>query len=135
MRTVLFLTLIGTAFPAEGPFGTWKGKNLIVRVEPHPKGKVLTIDRIEKDGRTTSSSTVLYLDGAPRDFRDFECSGTQSSRRVDGQTAEILRKCEAGAWTRLVLRTSAKAAQLVLETTEQHADGRRVEWRLVLEKQ
>ena len=50
-------------------------------------------------------------------------------------TAEILRKCETCVWTRLVLRTSAKAAQLVLEITEQHADGRRVERRLVLEKQ
>jgi hypothetical protein len=54
---------------------------------------------------------------------------------VDGQTAEIPRKSEAGAWTGLVLRTSAKAAQLVLEITEQHADGRRVERRLVLENQ
>src|SRR6516164_6980736 len=43
-------------------------------------------------------STVLYLDGAPRYFQDFECSGTQSWRRVHGQTAEILHKSEAGAW-------------------------------------
>ena len=80
-------------------------------------------------------STVLYLDGAPRYFQDFECSGTQSWRRVHGQTAEILHKSEAGAWTRLVLRTSATAAQLVLAITKQHAEGRRVERRLVLEKQ
>jgi hypothetical protein len=35
----------------------------------------------------------------------------------------------------LVLRISAKAAQLVLGITEQHADDRRVERRLALEKQ
>jgi hypothetical protein len=80
-------------------------------------------------------STVLYLDGAPRDFQDFECSGSQSSRRLDPQTVEILRRCGRDHWTKFVRRTSAKPNELVLEITEQHPDGRRLERRLALDKQ
>jgi hypothetical protein len=128
-------------------FGTWKlnagrstfagdtqPKNLIVRIELHAKGEVVTVDRTEVNGQTTSSSTVLYLDGVARDFQQDACSGTQSSRRIDGQTVEILRNCAAGAWTRLVRRTAPKN-QLVLEISEQRADGRRFDRRLIFEKQ
>jgi hypothetical protein len=107
---------------------------LIIRIEPHAKGEVLTLDRIEADGRVISSSTILYLDGTERDFRDGECSGTQSSRRIDRQTIEILRKCGSGAWTRFLRRT-APGNELVLEISEQRADGRRFGRRLVFEKQ
>ena len=86
---------------------------------------MFTLDRIETDGRTTSSSTILYFDGAPRDFQVFECSGTQSSRRTDSRTVEILRKCGSGAWTKFVRRASTDQNELVLEITEQHSDGRR----------
>lgn len=99
-------------------FGTWKGKNLIVRFEPHAKGEVFTVERIEADGRTTSCSTILYVDGALRDLQDFDCSGTQSSRRVDRRTVEIVRTCGNGVWTRFV------RSELVLETTEHPDDGR-----------
>jgi hypothetical protein len=70
---------------------------LTIRIEPHTRGEVCTLDRIEADGRAISSSTILYLDGREREFRDGECSGTQSSRRIDSRTIEILRKCGAGA--------------------------------------
>ena len=40
----------------------------------------------------------------------------------------------AGAWTRLVWRTAPKN-ELVLEISEQHADGRRFDRRLVFKKQ
>lgn len=79
--------------------------------------------------------TILYLDGTSRDFQDFGCSGTQSSRRVDSQTVEILRQCANGGWTRFVRRLAAQPKDLVLEITEQYTDGRRFERRLVLEKQ
>lgn len=115
--------------------GGTRPKSLTVRIERHPKGEVFTLDRVETDGRSTRSSTVLYLDGASREFRDFECSGTQSSRRTDSKTVEILRRCGGGHWTRLVHRTSADANELVLDTTDQGPDGRRFERRLVLEKQ
>jgi hypothetical protein len=130
------------------PFGIWtmdsarstfsggvQLKSFTVRIEPHPKGEVFTIDRTEPDGRTTSASTILYFDGVAREFQDFECSGTQLSRRIGGQAVEILRQCGAGAWTRFVLRTSAKPRELVLEITEHHANGRREEKRLTLEKE
>ena len=81
-----------------------------------------------------SSSTLLYVDGREREFRDGECSGTQSSRRIDSRTIEILRNCGASAWTRFVRRTAPKN-QLVLEILEQHADGRRSDRRLEFEKQ
>ena len=106
-----------------------------MRFEPHAKGEVFTLDRIESDGRTTSSSTILYLDGKPRDFQDFECSGTQSSRRMDSRTVEILRKCSDGKWIRFVRRMSAQPKELVFDTTEQNPDGRRFERSQVLEKQ
>jgi hypothetical protein len=131
----------------ERPDGTWKlnaarstfagdtqPRSLTIRIGPHAQGEVFTLDRTEADGRAISSSTILYLDGAEREFRDGECSGTQSSRRIDSQTVEILRKCGGGAWTRLVWRTAPKNG-LVLEISEQRADGRRVDRRLVFEKQ
>src|SRR5215813_14790300 len=99
------------------PFGSWKlnaaqstfagdirPKSVTVRIEPRAKGEVVTLDRIEVNGQTTTSSMVLYFDGVARDFQQDECSGTQSSRRIDSQTVEILRNCGAGAWTRFVRR-------------------------------
>ena len=93
------------------------------------------MDRIETDGRTTSSSTILYFDGEPRRFDDFGCSGIQSSRRADERTVEIVRMCASGGWMRLQRHASAKSNELVLEITEQSADGRRFDRRLTLEKQ
>jgi hypothetical protein len=110
-------------------------ERLTVRFEPHSKGEVFTVDRIDGDGRSTTSSTILYLDGKPRDFRGFGCSGTQSSRRVDSQTVEILRSCTNGEWTRFVRRSTIRPKELVLEITDQQSDGRRFERRLILEKQ
>jgi hypothetical protein len=147
MRTAILLMPLGAACWAGAAYGTWKlnparstfagdnqPRSLTIRIEPHTKGEVCTLDRIEADGRAISSSTILYLDGKELDFRDGECSGTQSSRRIDSQTIEVLRNCGAGAWTRFVRRTAPKN-QLVLEISEQHADGRRFNRRLVFEKQ
>ena len=114
--------------------GEIQPRSFTIRIEPHTKGEVCTLDWIEADGRAISSSTVLYLDGREREFRDGECSGTQSSRRIDSQTIEILRNCGAGAWTRLVRRTAPKD-ELVLEISEQRAGARRFDRRLVFEKQ
>jgi hypothetical protein len=114
--------------------GDIRPKSLTVRIEPRARGEVVTLDRTEVNGQTTSSSMVLYLDGVARDFQQGECSGTQTSRRIDSQTVEILRNCGAGAWTRLVRRTVPKN-ELVLEISEQRADGRRFDRRLVFEKQ
>jgi hypothetical protein len=106
-----------------------------VQFEPHAKGEVFTPDLIGRDGRTTTSSTILYLDGKPRDSQDLGCLGTQSSRREDNRTLEILRTCASGERTRFVRRLAAHANVLVLEITEQQPSGRRFERRLVLEKQ
>ena len=135
MRRFPLLTLLAAACWADGAFGTWKTKTLTVRFEPHTKGEVFTLDKIDGDGRITTSSTILYLDGKPRDFGDTHCSGTQSSRRVDSRTVEILQKCSSGEWTRFIRRLAMQPKELVLEITEQHTDGRRFERRLILEKQ
>ena len=147
MRTVLLLMPLGAACWAGAAYGTWKlnagrstfagdtqPRSFTVRIEPHTKGEVFTLDRIEVDGQAISSSAILYLDGTERDFHDGGCSGTQSSRRIDSQTIEILRNCGAGAWTRFVRRTAAKG-ELVLEISELRADGRRFDRRLIFEKQ
>src|SRR5215472_1968167 len=147
MRTAALMFLFGASGWAGGAFGTWmmnparstlasypRPKSITIRIESHAKGEVFTLDRIEADGRATTSSTLLYLDGKLRDFHDLACSGTQSSRRVDSQTMEILRTCANGGWIRLVRRSSTKPNELVLEITEQQAGGRRFERHLVLEK-
>src|ERR1051325_8797092 len=115
MRVLLISTLLSaTCFGQglEGTSGTWKMnatrstfaggvpfKSLTVRIERHPKGEVFTLDRIETDGRTTSSSTILYLDGEPRPFEDFACSGVQLSRRV-GEAAVAVRGLGPGGGRR-----------------------------------
>jgi hypothetical protein len=151
MRILLVPTLISAVLFGQGQkniYGTWKvdatrssfagpapSKILTIRIEPHPKGEVFTLDRIEADGRSTSSSTILYMDGEQRRFEDFGCSGTQSSRLADVRTVEIVRTCASGGWVRLLRRASANSNELVLEITEQFADGRRSDRRLMLERQ
>jgi hypothetical protein len=131
MRTVPVLLLLwGTGCPNGS-----RPKTISVRMEPHAKGEVFTVDRVAADGRTTSSSTILYLDGAPRDFEDFGCSGTQTSRRVDGRTMEILRKCSNGEWSRFVLRFAGQPKDMLVEMTEGQPNGGRSEQRLILEGQ
>ena len=110
-------------------------KSTTIRIESHAKGEVFSLDRIEADGRSTTVSTILYLDGKGRDFQDPGCSGTESSRRVDSQTVEILRTCANGGWIRFVRRFSAQPNELVLEISERQAHGRSFERHLVLEKQ
>ena len=147
MRIAVLLVLVGAASAAEPESGIWKmnpvrsnfsgdtqPRSFTVRVEPHSKGEVFTLDRVETDGRATSSSTILYFDGVARDFQQGECSGTQSSWRMDSQTVEIFRNCGAGAWTKFVRRAALKT-QLVLEISERREDGRRFDRRLVFEKQ
>jgi hypothetical protein len=125
-------------------FGVWKlnparstlagnQKNLTVRIQAHARGEVFTLDAVAGDGRASTSSTILYFDGKARDFEDSACSGTQSSRRVDGRTVEILRECSGGQ-VRLIRRAEGPGV-LILEITEQNSDGRRSEQRLVMEKQ
>ena len=149
MRSVLPIMLAaGACWPADAAFGTWKlnaarstfagdtpPKSLTLRIEPHAKGEVFTLDRTEANGRTTSSSILLYFDGTARAFQDARCSGTQSSRRVDSRTVEILRECASGQWTRAIRRPGARPNELTLDITEKYPDGRRFERRLILEKQ
>jgi len=152
MRSIPLLMLMSTAcgtVPGWGrdAFGLWNvhsagstssgfsTERFTVRFDRHTKGEVFTLDWIDGDGRSTTSSTILYLDSKPRDFEGFGCSGTQSSRRLDSRKMEIVRTCGTGEWTRFVRRLSTQPRQLVLEITEQRSDGRRFEQRLVLERQ
>jgi hypothetical protein len=147
MRIILLLVLAGGAgWGGGGAIGVWKlspgrsnfgadrqPRSLILRIERHPSGELFTVDRTEQDGRSTTESTVLFLDGKPRDYQGLDCRGTQSSQRVDNRTVEILRTCEAGAWIRIVRRVTTRS-ELILEVNAKQADGREVERRLVLEK-
>lgn len=145
---IALLILITFTCGAEDAFGTWKVKpagstsnvssdieSFTVRIGPHAKGEVFTLDKIERDGRATTSSTILYLDGKPREFQEASCSGTQLSQRLGKETVEIIRNCGSGAWIRFVRRLAAQPKELILEITEQQPNGRRFERRLVLEKQ
>jgi len=141
MPAPLFL-LLAVSWAGEA-FGSWKlnparstlvanEKSVTLRVEPHTHGEVFTLETVTSDGRALTSSTILYFDGKARDFQDSACSGTQSSRRLDFRTVEILRECAGGGQIRLV-RRAVHSGLLTLEITEQR-DGRRSESRLVLEK-
>ena len=91
MRSAV-LILVGATSWANDAFGVWKlnsalstgaanEKTVTLRIEPHNRGEVFTVDILATDGRASTSSTILYLDGKARDFQDSACSGTQSSRR------------------------------------------------------
>ena len=84
MRTVLLIASV-TVSGADLTFGVWnlnpgrstftgsgQPRSLRVQIEPHVKGEVFTMDRMEGDGSARSSSSILYFDGAPRNIRDFE---------------------------------------------------------------
>jgi hypothetical protein len=147
MRIILLLALASGAGWGDDAFGIWKmnarrstfaadpvASSFTLRIERHAKGEVFTVERTEQDGRSGSDSTILYLDGKPRDYQDLDCKGTQSSQHVDNRTVEILRACEAGRWIR-VIRRVANDSELVLQVSGRRSDGRQVETRLVLEKQ
>jgi len=109
------------------------GQRMAVRFGPHPKGETFTVETIDRQGRLTTSSSILYFDGKQRGLRGVWCSGTQISRRVDSQTVEILQVCSNGDWTRFVRRVAAGRDEQVLEITEQQGSGRIVQ-RIVTEK-
>ena len=77
---------------------------------------------------------ILCLDGKERELQGDTCFGTQSSRRVDGRTVEIVYRCRDG-WTRWMRRLPPETLELIFDVTEYLSDGRRFERRLVLEKQ
>jgi hypothetical protein len=144
MRAVLLLTLLGATSWAGEAFGVWKlnparstlvenQNRVTIRIEPHTRGEVFTLDTIAPDGRASTVSTILYFDGKARGFQDATCTGTQLSRRVDSRTVEILRECGSGAQIRLV-RRAVQPGVLILEITEQQMGGRRSERRLFMEK-
>jgi hypothetical protein len=147
MRTVLILAIVAVC-PANSTFGTWEmnaarstftgssqPKSLSVRIEPHAKGEVFTLDRVESDGRATTSSSILYLDGAPRDIQDFDCAGAQSSRLLDSRTLEIRRNCAGSDGTWVVRQSAVQSNELIIDITEKRRDGANFERRVVLPKQ
>ena len=144
MRAVLFI-LFAASSQAGEPYGVWKvnpthstpaenRKSVTLRIESHAQGEVFTLDTVAPDGRASTSSTILYFDGKARDFQDAGCSGTQSSRRVDGRTIEILRDCGTGRQIRLVRRMTPQGV-LIFEVFEQFPGGRHSERRLLMKKE
>ena len=142
-RALLVLYSISQSRAAD-PLGIWR-VNLVrstarysniesVGFQPHVKGEVFTLYRFDGEGRTTTSSTILYFDGRERDMEDFGCRGTQSSRIVDSGTVEIVRKCTGGQRITFVRRLSTRSNELTLEVTEE-TKGDRIDRRMVLERE
>jgi hypothetical protein len=138
------MLLSATSWAGEA-FGVWKlnptgstlagnEKSMTLRIEKHGRGEVFTLDTVAADGWASTFSTILYFDGKTRDFQNSACTGTQSSRRVDDRTVEILRECANGG-RQLIRRSAVQPGVLILEITEQQSGGRRSRRRLVLEKQ
>ncbi len=130
--------------PASDALGIWRvnparstvrySNIAAIGFQPHAKGEVFILYRLDAAGRATTSSTILYFDGRDRDLEDFGCRGTQSSWRVDGGTVEIARKCTGGQSIRLIRRLSPRHKELILEITEE-AKGDRIDSRMVLERE
>jgi hypothetical protein len=147
MRVILLMLLLGAPNGDDDAFGTWKvsparstltaelhPREVTVRIERHAKGEVFTLDQIRSNGQAVTTSMILYLDGKEWDFQGETCFGTQSSRRVDGRTIEIVYRCRSG-WAHWTRRLSLEPKELILDIKEHLSDGRRFERRLVLEKQ
>ena len=62
--------------------GDTQPRSLTVRIEPHVKGEVFTLDRTETNGRSTSSSVLLYFDGRGRTSVLDRRRNAQSGRSV-----------------------------------------------------
>jgi hypothetical protein len=147
VRAILLTLLLGVPGWADDAFGTWTvnpvrstsagdphPRAVSVRIERHAKGEVFTLDQIREKGEKVTISMILYLDGKEREFQGDTCFGTQSSRRVDRRTVEIVYRCR-DRWTRWIRRLPQAQSDLILDITEHLSDGRRFERRLVLEKQ
>jgi hypothetical protein len=135
---LLSLLILGAvrSWPQEA-FGTWKGldrrgKAVVLRIEPHARGEVVTVDRILPSGTAATTSLILSLNGEPREFRGERCAGTQTSKRLDDRTIEIRFQCQDGRTVHIVRRVSRK---LVVEFSDQPHGSRPVAWRLIFEKQ
>jgi hypothetical protein len=105
MRTILILTVCSTACCAGSLLGTWRidrarswfavpdhPQSLTVRIEPHAKGRVFTLDRLEADGRTTVSATSCTSMAHPTTFR---ISPVRARNRRGGRTNERSRSGES----------------------------------------
>ena len=68
------LILVGATSWASDAFGVWKlnsalstragnEKSMTLRIEPHNRGEVLTLEILGADGRASTSSNILYFDG------------------------------------------------------------------------
>jgi hypothetical protein len=151
MRVLLVWVLLSATCCGDGlesTSGTWKMnaarssfaggaplKSLTVRIERHLKGEVLTLGRIEADGRTTNYRTVPYLDSERHG--DSRISAVPEFNRLGEPTSGRWRLCacaRAGDGC-ASCGASAKSNELVLDITEQSADGQRFDRRLMLEKQ
>jgi len=148
MRIVPLIVIVAIC-QANSTFGNWKmnaarstfagggqPKSLSVRIEPHAKGEVFTLDRVESNGSATSSSSILYLDGTPREIQDFDCAGKQSSSKLDGRTIEIKRTCAGTEGTWLIRQSLKASTELLIDITEiWQPPGPSREWHMILEKQ
>ena len=143
MRAPLLIMLAAASWGGDA-FGVWKlnparstlaatEEIVTVRIDPHAKGEVFTLEAVTSDGRASTSSTILYFDGKARDFEDSTCSGKQWSRHIDSRIVEIVRSCTGGGQARIIRRT-VDPGLLILEISESTPDGRRLKQRLVLEK-
>lgn len=143
IRAALLTLLAATSWAGEA-FGVWKLNSARSTLAGNQKSVTLRTTHTRRGvqlGQGCRGSTRVDVQHDPvlrrqgRDFQDSTCAGTQSSRRADGGTVEILRQCAIGAQARFIRRLTTQPGVPILDITEQHPDGRRSERRLVMEKQ
>jgi hypothetical protein len=146
MRAVRFFMLLAAgAASGQEATGTWTmspsrsrfggepaPRVYTVRFDSHAKGEVFTLTVVPRTGPATTWSIILFLDGKEREVGS--CPGTQSSRRLDQRTIEIVYACPDSR-TRFVRRVPPRSNVLILDITEKRSDGRQFDRHLILERQ
>src|SRR5262245_42327677 len=148
MKTIPLLLLFSASCWAQSASGVWNIdptrskftgqphlRILAVRFDSHPKGEVFTLDTVDGNGRAATNSVILYFDGKSRDFQDTSCTGTQSSRRLDNRTVEIVFNSGKGQPARFIRGPQAEPNELILDITARPPGTRAVEQHLILKRQ
>lgn len=147
MRLRFTLILLTDCCAAQQQFGSWtlniarssfggdsRPKAVALRIEPHPRGEVVTFETTEMDGRAVTNSTLLYLDGNYRRSDEAECQGSESSARLKNGELEIVRNCTSGPSSRLVRRVAPGGKEIVFEILVQRPQGSSFQQMLVFER-
>src|SRR5687768_17048744 len=103
MQTVLIIMLFAATLSGQTT-GTWKlnlekskhsdgeplPRNLVMRLEPHPQGEVVTIWRTTREGQSETDSYIQYHDGKDHPYPREERFDFINARRLANGTIAVI---------------------------------------------